>query len=185
MDSQINPDVQALLDQLNDIALPAEPGWWPPALGWWVVLFSLLLMCAAVYWLFSRYRADQQREAWRKAALAEHQRIHDTYDSGNSETKALSELSVLMRRVALAVKPRYGVASLTDDLWLQSLDSIGQTDAYTGGVGSLLYRHQYQQHPQLDRVAMVNLFELTRKTIVNANKQTSAPQQAGTPVAAL
>jgi len=185
MQGQTNPDVQALLDQLNDVAIPADPGWWPPAVGWWVALSGIVLICAAVYWLFARYRAQQQRELWRKTALAEHQRIRDAYESGDEQTNALAELSVLMRRMALAVKPRPGIASLTDDIWLQSLDSIGQTDAYSTGVGSLLYRHQYQPHPQIDSAEMADLFELTRTTIVNADQHACLPEQEGTPVAAL
>ena len=33
--------------QLRDIHLPAEPSWWPPAPGWW--LLAILLM-ARVWW---------------------------------------------------------------------------------------------------------------------------------------
>ena len=40
----MDPQQQALLEQLKDVAQPANPGWWPPAPGWWLLLFCICLL---------------------------------------------------------------------------------------------------------------------------------------------
>ena len=96
---------QELLAQLRDVHVPQAPGWWPPAIGWWLVGFLLLaLILGALLWL-RRWRV----EAWRRAALREHQLL--MAESPGPQTA--QKLSVLMRRVALKAEPRYKAVSYT------------------------------------------------------------------------
>ena len=169
----MNPQEQALLEQLKDVALPADPGWWPPAIGWWIALLLVLLICAACFWMLNRLLKKRQSNLWRSTALTEHKRISDDYLDNKNQYNTLAELSVLMRRVSLAVESRRSVAALTDDQWLQSLDVIGETTDYSNGAGRLLYRHQYQREKLLDESAMLELFELTKNTIKNAGHHTN------------
>ncbi len=179
----MNPQEQELLEQLKDVALPATPGWWPPAIGWWIALLAVLAVCALAFWLIKRELGKRQRNTWRTTALTEHQRISDDFFNTKNQHNTLAELSVLMRRVSLAVQSRRSVAALTDDQWLQSLDSIGETSDYSSGAGRLLSRHQYQRDLQLDDGAMSQLFELTKTTIKKAGNKNH--QQEGVSRAAL
>lgn len=179
----MNPQEQALLDQLKDVALPASPGWWPLAPGWWFLLAGVCVIAGIVYWLLSRNFADRQRNAWRRFALAENQRLHQLMANNNDQRYALGELSVLMRRVALAVEPRDRIAPLTDEQWLRKLDAISNTGEYSNGVGSVLYRHQYHRHLQIDSEALNELFRLTADTIKTAAPD--LPQKGSNSVAAL
>ena len=169
----MGPGEQALLEQLKDVALPADPGWWPLAIGWWIAIIAALIVCGVAYFLINRVLKKREQDTWRTMALIEHQRISDEFSTGKNRNKTLAELSVLMRRVALAVQSRRSVASLTDDQWLQSLDVIGETNDYSSGAGRLLYRHQYQRGTLLDEREMSELFELTRNTIKKAGHHTN------------
>ncbi len=171
----MNPQEQALLEQLKDVALPTHPGWWPLAPGWWLVLLGVFVLAGIVLWLLSEYFADKRRNVWRQTALDENQRLHQLMANSNDQRHVLGELSVLMRRVALAVEPRNRIASLTDEQWLQKLDALGNTGEYSDGVGSVLYRHQYHRDLQLDDAVLNKLFSLTASTIKNARSDVTRP----------
>ncbi len=180
----MNPEEQALLEQLKDVALPADPGWWPPAIGWWIVLLAALIIGGIAFWLVKKQLEKRERNTWRTTALAEHQRISNDFYNAKDQYNTLAELSVLMRRVSLAVQSRRSIASLTDDQWLQSLDVIGETTDYSSGSGRLLYRHQYQRELRLDDSEVSALLELTKSTIKSAGRNTNI-QKEGVSIAAL
>lgn len=188
MDSQLNVQQQELLQQLKDVAQPANPGWWPPAPGWWLLLFSVLLIAGILYWLYRMQSTRKNRNAWRTSALEEHRRLHNMLENGSGQTEVIAKLSVLMRRVALAVEPRSRIASLTDDQWLSKLDVIGKTTEYSNGVGSVLYRHQYMRDQRLEDKAVNDLFDITASTIKTASPELHRHhqhQEKGGSVAAL
>ena len=145
-------------------------------------MFGLLLVAGLLYWFLKQHSANKNRDEWRRSALEEHRRLRDL--AGEDQAGVIAELSVLMRRVALAVEPRKRIASLTDDQWLLKLNAIGDTSDYTSGVGALLYRHQYQRNSRLDDESIDGLFSLTAETIKNASPEL-LQQQKDDSVAAL
>ncbi|HET9483332.1 MAG TPA: DUF4381 domain-containing protein, partial [Xanthomonadales bacterium] len=60
----MNAPVPATEPQLRDIHLPAEPSWWPPAPGWW--LLAILVIAALVFLV--RFAWRKRRELRRRAA---------------------------------------------------------------------------------------------------------------------
>ena len=52
---------------LRDIHLPAPISWWPPAPGWWLLLFGIPTLLILLAWLWRWVR----RKTVRKLALAE------------------------------------------------------------------------------------------------------------------
>ncbi|MEA3641623.1 MAG: DUF4381 domain-containing protein [Lamprobacter sp.] len=133
-----NPAEQlgASLD-LRDIHLPAEPGFWPPAPGWWL-LFALLL--AVMLWLgrlgWTQYRGWRRRQH----ILAELDRLEG---SGLRGPALVAALSALLKRVALSRYPRTEVAALTGEAWLTFLDRSGGDGRFTGGPGRVLAEGAY------------------------------------------
>lgn len=129
------------LSRLHDIVLPSTPYWWPPAVGWFVLMgiVCLLLMLStaglAAWWWKSRYR---------RAALAELKQI----EAATDRTQALPQLAALVKRTALSVYPREQIAELSGEAWLQYLDASAAMTSFTRGAGRQL-ESGYERGEQL------------------------------------
>jgi hypothetical protein len=142
----VKPD----LSQLRDIHLPPPVSWWPPAPGWWALLALALIAAGLSYAIYLRRR----RGRWRALALEELARLR-----GAAPQLVLSELSVLMRRVAISRFPRREVAALTGEAWLSFLDrSLGGTE-FRSGAGRVLLSGPYVRDMDRDTEALLNLCE--------------------------
>ena len=108
------------LAALRDIHIPDAPEFWPPAPGWFVVAALAIAAGAAAaiicvrQWRAGRFRSD---------ALAQLTSLRARHGAGAPDAEIAMELSVLMRRVALARHPRAQVAGLTGERWLAWLES--------------------------------------------------------------
>ncbi len=96
------------LSNLRDIVVPKPPPFWPPAPGVWVVLAIVTAVMLVLCW---RLYAARRRNAYRRAGLAL---------LGGAGT--VHDVSVLLKRVALAVFPREQVASLYGKDWVVFLN---------------------------------------------------------------
>ena len=105
---------------LKDIHLPPAPGWWPPAPGWWLLLACTLLAAALLVWFLHR----RVRTRTRRAALAELRRLAQRYAETQDSHALAAELSVLLRRLVLANRPRPQAAGLAGGAWLDLLDTL-------------------------------------------------------------
>jgi hypothetical protein len=135
---------------LRDIHPPAEPAFWPPAPGWWVLLALLAAgMAAATTRAWRAYRA----RARRRRILAELGRI-----SGRAQGPALAAaVSALLKRVALARFPGGQVAPLTGQAWLDFLDRNGGAGRFAAGVGRVLAEGPYAPAMDVDPQALLDL----------------------------
>lgn len=108
------------LAALRDIHVPDAPGFWPPAPGWIVVacLVTAAGITAAVVSV-RRWRAGR----FRRDALAVLRSLRARHAAGAPDTEIAIELSMLVRRVALARRPREEIAGLTGDRWMARLES--------------------------------------------------------------
>jgi hypothetical protein len=114
----VNPD--ELL--LRDIHLPDPVSWWPPAIGWWLVLaLALTGIAVAVFW--HRHRVALRTAP---ASLAHAQLIHlQAAWAANQDTAWLAvEISIWLRRVSMSLVSRQDVASLTGSQWQQFLNEL-------------------------------------------------------------
>ena len=99
---------QYSLDNLRDIVIPEPPPLWPLAPGMWVLLGLIFLTLLLIVW---RWRAARKKNAYRKAGLVL-----------LNNARSARDISVLMKRVALAAFPREAVASLYGDEWTAFLN---------------------------------------------------------------
>lgn len=148
----------ASLSRLHDIVVPEPLPWWPPAPGW-IVLAGLLFLAFAILSWF-RWRL-WKRDAYRRAALVELDRI------GGGEREELASLPALIKRTALAAYPRTEVAPLYGDAWLEFLDREGHTDRFTRGPGRLLLELSFRPGAAeaLDAQGATELLALARDWI--------------------
>lgn len=118
---------------LRDIHLPADPSWWPPAPGWW--LLAALVLSVIAFGAWRAVRATRRRR-WRDAVIGELDAIARRHAEGGDATRLAAELSMLLRRAARLVDAR--AATLHGDEWLAFLDAQLESDAFTHGVGRVL-----------------------------------------------
>jgi hypothetical protein len=124
------------LSRLRDVHLPDAPSFWPPAPGWWLLGFVLLLLLGwGVYTLIKRH----QREAPRRQALAELERLSQQTRSGAlAPAEAIHAANALLKRLWVHVDHDATVAALTGDAWLAYLDGRSGGTAFTNGPGQVL-----------------------------------------------
>jgi hypothetical protein len=102
-------DPSTSLDHLHDVVPPRDIGWWPLAVGWYVVGVALVvLLLILVFRMWKNWQAN----AYRRAALRELEKAPD-----------ISTVATILRRTALVVAPRSLVAGKTGDSWVDWLAS--------------------------------------------------------------
>lgn len=139
--------LQAALAQLNDIALPAEPGFWPLALGWWLLLLSIVLVTLGAV-LFAYWR---RKTALRRAALAHWQALKNLENDAQAfdDQAFLVELAQMLRRASLVRYP--ASAGLTDEAWAEHLNHSGKTNFFSTTAGQQLLQARFAKHVSVDR----------------------------------
>ena len=143
---------------LVDIPLPREVSLWPDTWASRIAIGVALVAIVAAVWQFIRHRRANQ---YRREALAELARVSRT-DTAPGEL--LAQLSLLMRRTALAVFPREQVAPLAGAAWLAFLDRTSSGRQFSEGDGRLLASGPYEQTPP-GRAELRALVVLVRKWI--------------------
>lgn len=96
-------DAKYSLNNLRDIMLPEPPSLWPPTPEVWLLL--AIVVTAVIILVYQRRRV-KKRNAYRHAGLLLLEDVSSVHD-----------VSVILKRVALAVFPREQVASLYGEDW--------------------------------------------------------------------
>lgn len=120
---------------LRDIVVPEPVGFWPPAAGVWVLVGVAGCALTLLIW---RWYVVWKSGAYRRAALAYLTQIEGQLAAPGKESVALHELSVLLKRVALAAFPRKEVAPFYGENWLRFLDRTCGGCTFMTGPGRLL-----------------------------------------------
>jgi len=135
------------LPELRDIHPAPPPDFWPPAPGWWLLTGSVLLVLALVGWLcYQKYRRWRRRRAVLKELAALQRRLVEDGDA----PAFVADLSVLLRRIALARFPLPQVAGLNGADWLHFLDDTGGKGRFSNGPGQVLALGPYAPHIEVD-----------------------------------
>lgn len=126
--------------QLKDIHLPGSPDFWPPALGWWLLLVAFLL---ALYWFFAQLKKRNQIRRKRKILIRTLDGLEEKLRK-NATSETLAEVNILLRQLAVTYYSRSEIASLTGGDWLHFLDESGNTHGFSRGAGRILIEAPYQ-----------------------------------------
>ena len=112
-----------LLAQLRDIHLPKPIMWWPLAIGWIGLLVIVFVLCLLMFLFARRYyqRGRARREGMRLLI-----RYEKDYQQGVSSQIVSTQISDLLRRVALVYFPRQEIAGLQGEPWLDFLNKTGR-----------------------------------------------------------
>ena len=131
--------------ELRDIHVPADPSWWPPAPGWWLLA---AIVIAVLAWVILRLRQRMQRRQWRQRVIAELDRITTDASLRADPPRLLGELSQLLRRSARLID--VAAPSLRGTNWLAFLDQQLGGDEFSRGPGRVLLDGPYQRHTSID-----------------------------------
>ncbi|PJC86964.1 DUF4381 domain-containing protein [Vibrio sp. HA2012] len=128
---------------LKDLHLPAPPGFWPLAWGWWSLLLTMFLTVLTI-WLLWRWR--KKRLAPKKAAIA----------LLNLERATLTPSGAMeiVRQAALSYYPRSQVAHLSGSKWLDFLDSQINGSLFKPNEREWL-QALYEKHAEVNTEALV------------------------------
>ncbi len=143
---------------LRDIHIPDPIGWWPPAIGWWLLFLLIPISLALMFWMYKRIT----RKTTVKSANKLLQSIRQNPDF--SDYQKLCELSILIRRTAISTYPRVETASLTGSQWLALLDRNLPDKAFSEGPGILIIDAPYQK-PENKDFDIDAIFALTERWI--------------------
>jgi len=91
------------LDQLQPLILPTEPGAWPPAIGWWLLMLIVItLLVISIKTLVNYWRFEAvKRQSLRKV----------------KQTQCSDQLNRLLKITALHYFPNHHVAHLSGANW--------------------------------------------------------------------
>jgi hypothetical protein len=118
----------AALANLHDIHLPKPIGWWPLANGWYLLLALITTSFIIGGMCWYRYHCYQRPK---RHALQLLKQYEQQYQHDNDSISASAMVSELLKRVALVYFPRFEVAYLTDDAWLNFLNNTGKQPYFT------------------------------------------------------
>jgi len=114
---------ESLTSRLHDIHELDPVGVWPLAAGWWLIIALAVLTVLLIVGV-RRWRPDWQRflprYGWTRDAERELALLRDRVERGDIKTLA-SELSELLRRIAIARCGRDRCAGLHGEPWLDWL----------------------------------------------------------------
>ncbi|VAW79270.1 FIG00657500: hypothetical protein [hydrothermal vent metagenome] len=123
---------------LRDIHTAPLPDFWPPAPGWW--LLALLVLVLAL-WAVARLLSIWRRQRLKQRILGELDKLAVV-----ASADLATQVSTLLRRIALMYFQRSEVAPLTGSAWLAFLDKTGGDGAFASGPGSILASAPYAAH---------------------------------------
>lgn len=130
---------------LRDFQLPDVVSWWPPALGWWMVLIASVLIIVLSYWLIKKIR----QPVLRKGVVVEKDRVIADYLKHQDKNRLLKELSMVLRRIGMSYQPRNVVAGMLGHHWFQQLNQLVDRNTLSDEVMILLSTAPYQKDPLL------------------------------------
>jgi len=136
------------LQQLRDVHLPPDPAWWPPALGWWIVVLATI---ALIVWLIWRATRAYRSRAPIRAARHLLEDIYDQYQAGAiSAVDYLHQCNELLKRLLVRALGREQMGRLSGRPWLHALDQVSNSTSFTEGPGDALGDMRFTAHPQID-----------------------------------
>ena len=139
--------------QLRDIHIPDIPSIWPLSsaayfiLAFIVSLFIIICIIFLMKWIKGRAR---------RAALKQ---IEKYQENEKIDSKDIMNISILLKRVALAYFPRKDVAGLVGDDWIEFLARTSYDPSFSKEIASVLLTAPYEKNANTDAKELLILVE--------------------------
>jgi len=142
-------------DSLRDIHLPDAISWWPPAIGWWILLALIILTFIFLPKLYRRITYTPLK----KVANSTFQNIVVRYNESNNSLNFVHETSQFLRQIAMSYCGRENIAQLTGEQWVQALNNITEHDHFKDDIKQILLNAPYQKNINLDVEQLIIVVE--------------------------
>lgn len=143
---------QDLLQQLRDIHLPAEPSWWPPAPGWWLLGLATV---ALLFWAVRELRRAWRRRQPIKLARSYYADVYASFQQGEIDGQTyLNRTNELLKRLYIHAIGDDTARSANDAQWLEYLDARLGSTGFTSGPGRQLGNQRFRSIPESDPEAL-------------------------------
>ena len=146
----MNAGTESLATQLRDIHAAGNPGWWPPAPGWWVLGLLAAIALAIVFRILARRLAALAR---RRRWLDELRRLEDEHDPESRPREFLAGLNRLFRAVAVHAFPDSDCARLQGEEWVGFIRTKLPEGPEAASL-EVLARGPYEPMPTFDAPAL-------------------------------
>jgi hypothetical protein len=109
---------EQVLQNLKDVHLPDAIGYWPLAVGWYVVIGLCLLLIFGTTIFVIQYRRKTKAQ---RLAIKRLKEIEVSYRDAMDASATAYQLNMLLKQVSFAYFPRAAIAPLFGEPWLQFL----------------------------------------------------------------
>lgn len=128
-------------DELRDIHLPDPVSWWPPAPGWYGVLLLLVLLIVAAWFVLKK----QRQLSLKKLAILELDKIELAFAQHQNTQQLCSDVSILLRRIAMSYTTRDNQAGVIGKEWLNQLNRLSGQILFDDQLADYLLFAPYQK----------------------------------------
>ena len=145
------------IEQLQPIIYPEPISWWPPALGWWLLLGLIVIVLVSAYYatqMRQKKPAALPEDPIRDSALQQLHALPAPY-GGESAGPWLQQLNQLLKRLCANRYPEYASHTLSGRDWLAFLDSRCPAAGLTRWM--ILVQGAYQADCRLDDKSITQL----------------------------
>lgn len=136
----VNPEIQQLLHQLNDIVIPEPVGWFPLSYGLMTLLVGLTGIIVGIVWSLQVSRKNNQ---YRREATSLFDKV---IKQAKSPQQKIEIANSLLKQVAITNYGRQNVAKLSGKKWIQFLQQNAnyiEQPAYLADYFNAHYRQDY------------------------------------------
>ena len=154
-------ELQEALKDLRDIHEPDPVSFWPPALGWWLLMLFVIAAIFLIRWQKKR----KKQPKYKKLAIEAFKNISTNYEVQRNGHKTACELSELIRKIMVLTDDRPDVAGLIDEEWLSYLDEKSDSELFSKGAGRILTTVAYKKESDVDVPGLLEATDVLLKKV--------------------
>lgn len=140
---------------LRGLHLPAEPGFWPLAPGWWVVITLIVL---TLIWLAYVWQKRKALNTKIQALKSEFMQIKNAFDTHQNPTQLLADVSMYLRRYEKFICGAHQAVTQTGTAWTAHLNRL-HPDQPFDAYADLLNQGQYLPKVEFEASGLMALVE--------------------------
>ena len=136
------------LQQLKPLHLPPDPSWWPPAIGWWVLLLVLVILTAWTVYSMTKFFRAMRPVRHGKYLLSD---LYTSLKLGHISDEDFVHLSnQLIKRVLV---PGLGENQIFKAIWIAMAGgarfNLG-SNSFSQGAGKVLGNERFTENFSVD-----------------------------------